>query len=110
MRFTVNEVLAGMLASTDHTIFTDDTQRLATMFEDLAGRFPLFAPLANAVDANAVAAALAQLEGKSFLQHADGTYVLTDAGKAHCLSSKRTLFNRGDIEQLNEAAKVFDTL
>src|SRR5688572_17624540 len=48
MRFTLPEVLSGMLASTDADSFIDDPVRLAATFEDLATRFSLFAPLATA--------------------------------------------------------------
>jgi hypothetical protein len=110
MRFTLPEVLSGMLASTDQDTFTDDPGRLATMFEDLATRFALFAPLATAVDADAMAGALLDLESGGLLEHADGRYTLTDAGRAHCIRSKRTLFNKADIDQLEQAALVFDEL
>jgi len=36
--------------------------------------------------------------------------VLTEAGRAHCVSGKRTLSNRGDHQQLDTAAKTFATL
>ena len=46
MRFELSEVLWGMLGSVETDTFTDDVARLAAMFESLAGKFPLFAPLA----------------------------------------------------------------
>lgn len=110
MRFSLDEVFSGMLASTEQDSFPDDAEQLAAMFEDLAGKFPLFAPMANAVDATAVTDALKKLEDRSFLEHRDGQYVLTEAGRAHSVTSKRTLFNKGDVEQLEQAAHVFDTL
>jgi hypothetical protein len=99
-----------MLASTHQDAFNDDAAGLAAMFEDLATRFALFAPLAAAVDADAVAEALSDLERGALLEHRDGRYVLTDAGRAHCIRSKRTLFNKSDIDQLEQAALVFDDL
>jgi hypothetical protein len=110
MRYTLPEVLSGMLASTHGDAFTDDPARLAAMFEDLATRFALFAPLAAAIDADAVAGALSDLESGALLEHRDGRYVLTDAGRAHGVRSKRTLFNKSDIEQLEQAALIFDEL
>ncbi len=110
MKFSLDEVLAGMLASYDPETFTDDTTRLASMFEGLAATVPLFAPMAAGVDPQAVAGALKKLEDRAILKHADGKYTLTDAGRAHCVSGKRTLFNRGDQEQLEAAAKTFATV
>jgi len=110
MRYTLPEVLSGMLASTRQDGFTDDPARLAAVFEDLATKFELFAPLAAAVDANAVAGALADLEAKALLERREGRYLLTDIGRAHCVRSKRTLFNKTDIDQLEQAAAVFDEL
>lgn len=110
MKFSIDEVLQGMLASIEQDSFTDDAARLAAMFEGLAGSVALFAPMANGVDPQAVAAALKKLEDKAILKHTDGTYTLTETGRAHCVSSKRTLFNKGDQEQLEAAAKVFATV
>ncbi len=110
MRYELSEVLSGMLASLGSDTFTDDTQRLAAMFEQLAARYPMFAPLAAGVDPAAVGAALRFLEGKNFIEHGEGRYNLTVKGRAHCVSSKQTLFNRKDAEQLQEAARLFDTL
>ena len=110
MKFGLHEVLAGMLATVEADRFTDDVKRLATMFEGLATTVPLFAPLAAGVDPEAVAHALKTLEDKAYVQHVDGEYVITEAGRAHCVSGKRTLFNRGDQEQLETAAKTFATL
>lgn len=110
MRFALHEVLSGMLASIEHDSFTDDVRRLAAMFESLAGSFPLFAPLAAEVDPDAVAHALTTLEERGFLQHAKGLYVLTEAGRAHCITSKRTLFNERARTELEGAARIFDTL
>lgn len=110
MKFSLDEVLQGMLASVEQDTFTDDTTRLASMFEGLATTAPLFAPMAAGVDPQAVASALKKLEDKAILKHTDGTYMLTDSGRAHCVSGKRTLFNKGDQEQLEAAAKVFATI
>jgi hypothetical protein len=99
-----------MLASMQEDGFTDDPARLAAVFEDLATRFSLFGPLAAAVDADAVAGALRDLEARSLLEHGNGRYLLTDTGRAHCVRSKRTLFNKSDIDQLEQAALVFNEL
>ncbi len=110
MRYELSEVLSGMLASLEGGGFTDDTQRLAAMFEQLAAQYPMFAPLAAGVDPAAVGEALRTLEGKNYIEHAEGRYNLTAKGRAHCVSSKQTLFNRKDAVQLQEAARVFDTI
>ncbi|MBI2910902.1 MAG: hypothetical protein HYY05_02080, partial [Chloroflexi bacterium] len=106
----LSEVLSGMLASLGSDRFTDDTQRLAAMFEQLAAQYPMFAPLAAGVDPAAVGDALRTLEEKKYIEHDNGHYLLTAKGRAHCVSSKQTLFNRKDAEQLQEAARVFDTI
>ena len=36
MRYTIDEVLSGMLASIERDTFTDDTQRLGEVFKGLA--------------------------------------------------------------------------
>lgn len=110
MRFTLSEVLSGMLASIQSESFTDDPERLAAMFEQLATQFTLFAPLAAAVDTHAVSEALQKLEQGAYLEKREGGYALTEAGRAHCIRSKRTLFGKNDIEQLEQAALVFDQL
>lgn len=110
MKFALSEVLSGMLASVEEDSFTDDAARLAAMFEGLATTVPLFAPMAAGVDPQAVAQALTSLEEKGILKHADGKYTLTESGRAHCVSGKRTLFSRGDQEQLESAAKTFATV
>lgn len=83
---------------------------LAEMFEGLATTMPLFAPMAAGGDPQAVAGALQSLEDKATITHADGKYTLTESGRAHCVSGKRTLFNRCDQEQLEAAAKTFATV
>ena len=110
MRFALHEVLAGMLASTDQDAFSDDAPALASMFEGLAGEFSLFAPLAAGVDPGAVSDAFGVLENQDVVEHKGGRYLLTESGRAQCVASKRTLFNRGDVEQLEAAARVFSTL
>lgn len=110
MRFALHEVLSGMLASIEQDGFADDVGRLVAMFEDLAKSFSLFAPLAAGVDQTAVQDVLRTLEARGFVQHGTGQYVLTMAGRAHCVSSKRTLFSQRDREQLEEAARLFNTL
>lgn len=110
MRFQIHEVLSGMLATVERQTFTDDPARLATMFEDLSSRFTLFAPFESGVDAAAVGEALEKLEQMQCIEHGTDDYTLTPEGLASCVSSKRTLFNAGDREQLEGAALVFDTL
>ena len=107
MRFSLNEVLSGMLASLDSDHFTDDAASLAASFEHLAAQFTLFAPFAGKLDPEAVNKALASMESKAYLAHEPGQYKLTNDGRAHCVSSKRTLFNKADCEQLEAATAIF---
>ena len=108
MRFSFQELLAGMLATLGTDEFPDDAARLQTVFNKIAGEFPLFAPFAATDDA--VAQALSALEAKQALTRGEGRYALTLTGRAHCVSSKRTLFNKGDRDQLEGAAQIFATL
>lgn len=110
MRFQIHEVLSGMLASMQAESFTDDARRLAAMFEGLAGRFALFAPMAAGVDPGTVARALETLEQSKIIERSESRYSLTAEGRAHCVSSRKTLFNQRDIQELDEAAAVFDSL
>ena len=110
LRFSLDEVLSGMLATLEGDHFTDDAPRLAASFEDLAGKFPLFASFAGALDPQAVENALAKLESKSHLSHESGQYKVTAEGRAYCVSSKRTLFNRKDCEQLEAATLIFQAV
>jgi len=110
MRFSLDEVLAGMLATVEADDFTDDPARVAALIERLAGQFALFAPLAHGVDASALSQALATLEQRQCIQHVDSRYVLSAEGRAQCVGSKRTLFNQQDREQLEAAAREFATL
>ncbi len=110
MRFGLHEVLSGMLANMQADTFTDDATRLAAVFEELAGRFTLFAPMATGVDPGAVRNALDTLERAQVIQHVEGRYLLTAEGRALCVSSRKTLFNHRDLEELNNAAVVFDSL
>lgn len=110
MRFSLAEVLSGMFATVSTDRFTNDPQRLARSMEDLAERYTLFAPLAQGVDPTALSAALETLADRKFIQR-DGTdYLLTAEGRAQCVGSKRTLFNRDDREALEDAARRFDEL
>ncbi|MSQ27426.1 MAG: hypothetical protein EXR51_04720 [Dehalococcoidia bacterium] len=110
MRFQLHEVLSGMLATMEADSIPDDASRLAAMFEDLAGRFPLFAPMGAGVDQGAVTKALETLEQGDVISHAEGRYTFAPQGRAHCVSSRRTLFNQRDLLQLKEAASAFDAL
>lgn len=110
MRFSLDEVLAGILASITTESFSDDHARLAVMFESLAKTYPLCAPLAAAVDPEAVQKAFDKLVSKKTLEHVDGAYKMTTAGRIQFVGSKKMLFNQGDGEQLAAAAKEFNTL
>ena len=106
MRFSPQEIVAGMLATLEGDNFTDEAGALKTVFGRVAGEFPLFAGLAT--DEGAAAKALQALETSGVLTRTGG-YVLSVSGRAHCISSKRTLFNRGHVVQLEGAALVFAT-
>ncbi len=110
MKFSLDELLQGMLATIDGESFSDDSAKLATMFGELAGRFELFAPLGTGVTGEALEAALTKLQGRSMLSRADGHYTFAVEGREKCVSCKRTLFNLADRGALEEAAKAFGTL
>ena len=112
MRYTIDEVLSGMLASIGRDTFTDDAQRLGEAFKGLAHEAPLFAPfaaLAGEADFSAVLeGALQALVSDGHLEHGAGHYQLTSAGRARCITSKRTLFNASDIADLEAGARYFE--
>ena len=112
MRYTIDEVLSGMLASIERDTFTDDSQRLGEVFKGLAHEAPLFAPfaaLAGEADFSAVLeGALQALVSDGHLEHSAGRYQLTSAGRARCITGKRTLFNAGDIADLEAGARYFE--
>ncbi|MCX6020760.1 MAG: hypothetical protein NTZ05_03340 [Chloroflexi bacterium] len=108
MKYSLDEVFSGMLASSTKDSFTSDSAQLAKLFEGLSGQFPMFAPFASGVDPAAVEAALTKLVTRKILTSGAGAYNLSEAGKATCTSGKRTLFNQSDRLQLEAAVKVFD--
>jgi hypothetical protein len=112
MRYTIDEVLSGMLSSVERDDFTDDPQRLGAVFRDLSGQAPLFAPFAALVgeaDFSAILErALQALVSDGHLEHEPGRYRLTPAGRARCVTSKRTLFSAGDIRDLDAGARYFE--
>jgi len=112
MRYTIDEVLSGMLASIGRDTFTDDSRRLGEAFKGLAHEAPLFAPfaaLAGEADFSAVLeGALQALVSDGHLEHGAGHYQLTSAGRARCITSKRTLFNASDIADLEAGARYFE--
>ena len=105
MRFSPDELLSGMLATVDGNDFPADQPTLRAMFAEIATEFPLFAPF-TAVD-DAVQRAIGVLAGRKSLVLGGERYTLTTEGRAACVSSKRTLFNRDDCNQLDGAAAVF---
>lgn len=112
MRYSLDEVLSGMLASTTRGDFTDDTQRLGSIFKALSGKHALLAPFA-AVGGEADFSALLQgalqkMVDRNLLSREAGRYVLTEKGRASCVSSKQVLFNRSDVGLLEAAALDFD--
>ena len=112
MRFSIDEVLSGMLATVERDHFTDDPAKLGEIFKGLAQVGPLFAPfaaLAGEPDFSAVVDnALQKLVKNGYLEHPAGRYRLIPEGRARCITSKRTLFNAGDIRDLETGARYFD--
>lgn len=112
MRYGLDEVLSGMLASTTRDQFTDDAQRLGAIFKALSEKHALLAPFA-AVGGEADFSALLQgalqkMVDRNLLTREAGRYVLTAKGRAACVSSKQILFNRSDVGLLEAAAQDFD--
>src|SRR3990172_9047883 len=104
MRYTLDEVLSGMLASIERDEFTIDHPRLGEVFRCLSQEAPLFASfaaVAGEADFSAVLEnALQTLVSDGHLEHGAGRYQLTSTGRARCITSKQTLFNAGDIRDL----------
>lgn len=113
MRYTLDEVLSGMLASIERDHFTDDTQKLGEIFKGLSEQAPLFAPfaaLAGETDFSAALdSALESLVKDGHLEHPPGRYRLTAVGRARCVASKRTAFNANDIRDLEAGARYLDS-
>ena len=112
MRYSPDEVLSGMLATLKQESFTDDTNRLGAIFKELGQTYSLMSPFAAAQGEPDFSAALGKglekLVGKKWLHHEAGTYSFTLEGRASCVGSKKTLFNKGDLEQLEAAAVAFE--
>jgi hypothetical protein len=112
MRFRIEEVLSGMLATVERDHFTDDPAKLGEIFRGLSQVGPLFAPfaaLAGEQDFSAVVEdALKTLVKNGYLEHPPGRYRLMPDGRARCITSKRTLFNAGDLRDLEAGARYFD--
>ena len=105
MRFSPDELLSGMLATLQGGDFPADGGALRTVFAKIAAAFPLLAPFNGSDDA--VERAIGTLERRKSLVQEGDRYTLTIEGRAACVSSKRTLFNRDDREQLEGAAAMF---
>jgi hypothetical protein len=112
MRFTIDEVLSGMLATIERDYFTDDPTKVGEIFKGLAEVGPLFAPfgaLAGESDFSAVVeSTLEKLVKNGHLEHPPGRYRLTPEGRARCITGKRTLFNASHIKDLEAGARYFD--
>ena len=107
MRFAPQELLSGMLATLQGEGFTDDADTLHATFVRIGNDFPLMARFSAEDDATSVA--LGALESSGVLTRTGGRYALSAHGRAHCVSSKRTLFSKGDTAQLEGAALIFPT-
>ncbi len=112
MKYSPDEVLSGLLATFKQTTFTDDTDRLGAIFKELGQTYSLLSPFAAAqgeADFSAVLGkGLEKLVSKKWLDHEPGMYSLTEAGRVSCVGSKKTLFNKGDLEQLEALAADFE--
>ncbi len=112
MRYSIDEVLSGMLASTTRDQFTDDAERLGAVFKLLSAKHGLLAPFAalgGEADFSAILKGVLQRLGdKKLIHHEPGRYTLTPQGRASCVSSKRTLFKSSDVGQLEAAARDFE--
>ena len=105
MRFSPDELLSGLLATLESGDFPADNAKLREVFAKIAAEFPLFAPFATTDDA--IQKAITVLEERKALVQEGDRYTLTAEGRTSCVSSKRTLFNRDDREQLEGAAAIF---
>ncbi len=112
MRYRIDEVLSGMLASLTRDKFTDDVDRLGVVFKTLSAKHSLLAPFAavgSEADFSAILrGALQKLVDKKLIAHEAGRYTLTPESRATCVSSKRMLFKAGDVQQLEAAARDFE--
>lgn len=113
MRYALEELLRGILASVPSDRFTGDPVVLGETLKQLGQKLPIFQQLtiagADRALSDTTLTALGTLEKQGVLtRDASGAYLLSPQGRAHCKSSKQTLFNRADIAQLEEAATLFD--
>jgi len=93
-------------------MFTDDPQRLCEAFKGLSQQAPIFAPFAALIgetDFSAVLEGTLQtLVRDGHLEHQPARYYLPAPGRARCITSKRTLFNASDIQDLEAGARYFE--
>ena len=112
MRFTIDEVLSGMLATIERDYFTDDPTKVGELFKGLSEVGPLSAPFGAVAGESdfsvVVGSTLEKLVKDGHLEHPPGRYRLTPEGRARCITGKRTLFSAGDIRDLEAGAKYFD--
>ena len=112
MRYSPDEVLSGMLATFKQESFTDDADRLCAIFKGLGQTYSLMSPfVATQGDADFTGAldkGLEKLVSKKWLSREAGAYSFTLEGRTSCVGSKKTLFNKGDLEQLEAAADAFE--
>lgn len=98
-----------MLASIERDTFTDDTKRLGgSVQRPHSGGSPLrpFAVVADEADFSAVLkGALQALVSNGHPEPGTGRYELTSAGRALCITGKRTLFHSSDIADLEARAR-----
>lgn len=114
MRYRPEELLRGLLASVSCERFTGASDVLGGTLDQLAEKLSIFQQFASNGNgkplSDTASAALKALEGQGVLTHeaSSGAYHLNHEGRAHCKSSKQTLFSKADIAQLEEGATLFD--
>lgn len=96
MRYSLDEVLSGMLGSIARDEFTDNTERLGALFKSLSQAYPLLAPyaaIAGEADFSAVLVdALGELVKKRWLQHEPGCYALTKRAELPASQARKSYF------------------
>jgi hypothetical protein len=114
LRYRIDEVLTGMLASSANNDFTDNIQKLDAAFKAISKTDPLLAPLApvaSTIGSDVVLKeSLQTLVDKGLLKHESGHYSLSPQAKLACKSIKKMVFGDSDIKQLEAAARDFDIL
>ena len=113
MQYGLEELLRGLLASVPSDKFTGAPDILGETFKQLGEKLTIFQQVTIAGSDRSLSegalTALQTLTKQGVLTRDEsGAYILSPQGRAHCKTSKQTLFNKGDIVQLEEGARLFD--